>query len=455
MHVRLVALLLIVPAAFAADRIARPANGTNPVPGRKLALVIGIQNYSYAGQLGNPINDARALGDTLAQRGYDVTRLLNTDLAGLELGVENFMATVRKGDVVVFYYSGHGVQLGGDNYLLPTDFSASDEREAKDTAYPASRLINRLRSQQVRVSIVILDACRDNPFLRSRGGPKRGLAPIEPPAASGMYIAFAAAPGGVALDNPREPNGLFAKHLLVALDTPNLTIEQVFNEVRRRVHDESHGVQLPWTSSSMMGDFWIGEAFKAVELATRRSISPSQGISRSLESVSRALESAPSAPNYHVRATLRLRANDMAGAIKDLTNALGLDPSYLPARRERARAYILERDPLAALADVEICLRSDTNDSAVRYFAAVSYVLLEKYEDAWRQATQIIASEAAPADAYALRAAVNLSIARHSEAAEDCKKTLSLDPENRLAQEVRARLIRMKIPLSEPSPAIQ
>lgn len=244
---RLVLLLLTLTVAFAQRRdIALE-------PPQKLALVIGNGAYPKW-PLRNPANDARAVSQALTDIGFLATTAVDVSLPNLDRAISQFVAKVKQGDTVAFYYAGHGIQLEGENYLVPIDFDAKDETDAKYAAYAASRVQERIEKAGARVTLVVLDACRNNPFAATRST-SGGLAAMG--TGKGTLIAFATAPGKTADDNPKGNNGLFTTHLITALKEPGLTLDQVFNRVRERVHNASDGRQVPWTVSSVIGDVYL------------------------------------------------------------------------------------------------------------------------------------------------------------------------------------------------------
>jgi hypothetical protein len=236
--------------------------------GQKRALVVG--NIAYAAApLRNAANDARDIDASLTRLGF-VTGgpLLNASFRELAAAIDRFANSVKPGDTAFVYFAGHGVQIRGENYLIPIDFRANSEAEVKNRAYSATRLADRLSKSGADLVILVFDACRDNPF-RSSGGSRSGrsladspglaaMAVYEPAAApavratAGMLIQFATGSGRTADDNPRGGNGLFASHLLTALEQPGLTVEQIFSLVRQRVNDDSGGQQVPLTMSSVV-----------------------------------------------------------------------------------------------------------------------------------------------------------------------------------------------------------
>ncbi|MBL8175017.1 MAG: caspase family protein, partial [Bryobacterales bacterium] len=139
--------------------------------GRRLALIVGNEAYAKW-PLRNPVNDARAVEQALRELGFETEAVVNAGLKALEQGVDRFVAKVKAGDVAMFYYAGHGIQIDGENYLVPVDFDAKDEADAKYVSYSAARVQERMDRAGARLSIVVLDACRNNPFrtTRSAGG---------------------------------------------------------------------------------------------------------------------------------------------------------------------------------------------------------------------------------------------------------------------------------------------
>lgn len=220
---------------------------------QKLALVVGNGAYPKW-PLRNPANDARAVAQALTSVGFSTTSAIDVTLQNLDRTVSAFVAKIKQGDTVAFYYAGHGIQLEGENYLVPVDFDAKDEADAKYAAYAASRVQERIEKAGARVTLVVLDACRNNPFAATRST-SGGLAAMG--TGKGTLIAFATAPGKTADDNPNGNNGLFTTHFITAVQQPGLTIDQVFNRVRERVYNASGGKQVPWTVSSVIGEVYL------------------------------------------------------------------------------------------------------------------------------------------------------------------------------------------------------
>ena len=231
----------------------------------KVALVIGNSAYREA-PLRNAGNDANALTETLTELGFAVTKKLNLTQQDMENAIRQFGKDVRPNDVALFYYSGHGVQVDGVNYLLPVDVNIDAADEIKYKAVAADMILDKLEGTGSQLNLIILDACRNNPFKRVRSLDK-GLAVMSAP--TGTLIAYATAPGTTAADGDGS-NSPYTGHLLKVMRTPGLEIEKVFKQVRIAVVAETGGKQVPWESSSLTGDFMFVAPHNMVIQASQR-----------------------------------------------------------------------------------------------------------------------------------------------------------------------------------------
>lgn len=221
---------------------------------RQIALVIGNSAYKDA-PLDNPVNDARAIADTLAQLGFTVIKRENATLAETHLAVREFGDELIKGGVGLFYYAGHGMQIDGRNYLIPVDADIARDDEVAFKSIDANQILEKMETAKNKINIVILDACRNNPFARGLRSKQVGLAQMEAPA--GSIVAFATSPGAAALDGQGGKHGIYTQHLLDVMVQPHLKIEEVFKIVRARVRKTTIGRQTPWESTSLEGDFYF------------------------------------------------------------------------------------------------------------------------------------------------------------------------------------------------------
>ena len=230
-----------------------PASGQAPAA-RRLALVIGNAAYAEpAARLSYPVNDALAMTAMLEELGFTVTVETDADILAMERAADRFIGQVRSGDVALFYYSGHGIEVGGENYLAPVDFlSDYDVTKARRRSLAALEVQERMAEAGARVRLVILDACRDNPFERTKTLTRGGLTAMQ---GRGGLVAFAAEAGARALEPPGERNGLYTKHLLEALEEPDVPIRELLTRVRTAVHEASNERQTPATYDALVGDF--------------------------------------------------------------------------------------------------------------------------------------------------------------------------------------------------------
>jgi formylglycine-generating enzyme required for sulfatase activity len=222
----------------------------------RIALVIGNSDYA-SGPLPNPANDAKLIGDELTNLGFDVIARRNADQTAMKRAIQEFGARLEKAgpdSVGLFYYAGHGVQLNGRNYLIPTTARIEREGDVEIEAVSADWVIEQMRYARNRLNIVILDACRNNPFTRSMRSVDHGLATMDAPA--GILIAYSTAPGSVAADGTGR-NSPYTEALTHAMRDLHEPVEQVFKHVRVGVMSATSGKQVPWESSSLTGDFYF------------------------------------------------------------------------------------------------------------------------------------------------------------------------------------------------------
>jgi uncharacterized caspase-like protein len=226
---------------------------SKPAPGgeRRIALVIGNSAYKDS-PLRNPANDARAISEALSATGFTVTVIEDATQVTMRRAVRNFGDELARATVGLFYYAGHGMQVRGANYLIPVNADIEREDEVADQAVDANFILTKMDSAKNALNIMILDACRNNPFARSFRSSAKGLAQMDAP--SGTLISFATAPGSVASDGSGK-NGLYTEHFLQAMHAPGMPIEQVFKQVRIGVTRATKDQQIPWESSSLKGDF--------------------------------------------------------------------------------------------------------------------------------------------------------------------------------------------------------
>ena len=246
------ALLLIV--ALAVGVLA----SSSAMAEKRVALVIG--NGDYGSQpLSNPPNDATLMAETLRDVGFEVVEVINADGREMKKAVHTFSRTLSRAgsDAVGFvYYAGHGVQAQGENYMIPVDAQIEEAIDVELEGFPTSTLLSVLQNAGNRLNIVVMDACRNNPYKAATRSSGSGLARMDAP--SGTLIAYSTAPGKVAADG-RGKNSPYTRALSRAIKSPGAKVEDVFKSVRVAVMDRTNDAQVPWESSSLTGDFFFIE----------------------------------------------------------------------------------------------------------------------------------------------------------------------------------------------------
>ena len=236
---------------------------------RRTALIIGNSAYRQS-PLTNPVNDAQAMATMLGSLGFTVTKLENASKGQMADAIRQFGEAIKRGGVGLFYYAGHGLQVQGENFLLPVDANIEDMNHVAAQGVEAKKVLQEMSNARNQLNLVILDACRNNPFAqsasrglstqpgttdgRARADKPGGLAPME--ALVGTLIAFATAPDSVAADGTGK-NGVYTENLLRNLSEPGLKVEEVFKRTRFAVRQETGGRQVPWENTSLEGDFYF------------------------------------------------------------------------------------------------------------------------------------------------------------------------------------------------------
>jgi uncharacterized caspase-like protein len=240
----------VVLAMLAGSLLSAPAWAQT-----RLALVIGNSSYRSVTPLPNPVNDAKAVADDLRTAAFDVTQALDVSQADMRRAIKDFAAKVSaKGadTVALVYYAGHGVQVDGENFLVPVDAKITSEADIAKEAVRLADVMSALAAVPSKMRIVILDACRNNPFATTKQ--TRGLAIVDAP--TGSIVAYSTAPGTEATDGAGAHSPYTAAFIEMA-QQPRIQIEQLFKQVRLKVHEATKGQQTPWESSSLTSDFWF------------------------------------------------------------------------------------------------------------------------------------------------------------------------------------------------------
>ena len=276
----LVGMLFAVSVGTAAEaaRITELPGDNIGYDTERFALVIGNGNYDHIPDLDNTINDADAIAKSLQKVGFRVFHAQDMDRRGMNDAIEKFLAAVTPNSEAAIYYAGHGIELEGENYLLPTDIrklSPSQTRTLRQESIGLNQLLADLESRKARVNLIMLDACRDNPFPKENTrslGNTAGLGRVDPP--HGTVVLYAAAAGEKALDKLNDedpnPNGLFTRHLLELIEKPGLEIRPLIQELKERVYKQARATTLrtqrPSYYDGLIGKFYFRPKVAALTL---------------------------------------------------------------------------------------------------------------------------------------------------------------------------------------------
>ncbi|HNJ39791.1 MAG TPA: SUMF1/EgtB/PvdO family nonheme iron enzyme [Acidobacteriota bacterium] len=301
----------------------------------RLALVIGNGAYPSA-SLKNPINDADDMAQTLEKLGFEVLKGTNLPQREFLRLIATFGARLRGGGVGLFYFAGHGIQVGGENYMLPVDAQLETEADVDTYGINVNKVLKQIGSAGNQMNIVILDACRNNPYVnRNWRETTQGLAEVKAP--SGTIIGYATAPGATANDGNGR-NGLYTQELLAALPQMGIPIEQTFKMVLRQVREKSGGKQIPWISSALEGDFCFvengpGNAGKTDPVTVELEFWDRIKNSSSRKDFDLYLAEYPAglhAPLARLRLT-ELEPGGLPNSLKQITNRLGMEFVWIPS----------------------------------------------------------------------------------------------------------------------------
>ena len=228
---------------------------------KRIALVIGNSNYNDpVGHLKSPVNDAFAIAEELKKLNFSTVVKMNLTSAEIKKTIREFHSQLKQSNpsntIGLFYYAGHGLQVDGTNYIIPIDAVIKLPKDVERTCVPVDAALDAMQYANVTMSIMILDACRNNPFHGTEQSIAKGLAPPNP--AVGAFIAYATAPGSVVSD-PDATHGLYTQEIIKVLRVPGLSVERVFKKVRENVLGLSNGEQHTWDKSNLVSEFYFNK----------------------------------------------------------------------------------------------------------------------------------------------------------------------------------------------------
>lgn len=396
---------------------------------KRLALVVGNAGYQNGGTLKNPINDARAIASTLQNLGFEVLKYENVTQPQMKQAINAFGQKLRGYDVGMFYYAGHGIQSKGVNYMIPIEAQLENEEQVEFDCVAADRVLAFMETASTKVNIIIMDACRNNPFERSwhRSANGNGLAMMNAP--SGSLIAYATAPGRVASDGD-ESNGLYTSALLKYMRNANLTIEQVFKQVRNEVNEKSGGAQIPWETTSLTGeDFYLGAArkVKSDPINAEHINVEKSTITRNSNAVVSDADKAQ-AVVYTNQALINYEKYEYDKAIETLGKAINLDPNNAQAYYWRGNSYYGLKDYYKAIENLSVAIEIKPDYAEAYYWRGNANFGVKQDNDALDNFSKAIALKANYTDAYFWRGRTYYELLQDDNAMADFSKVLALNP---------------------------
>ena len=425
-----VSWLVLALSAGAWGQAPEPARGlaaqtpavAKTSPERRLALIIGNTKYQMK-PLVNPVNDAHTMEAVLKDLGFSTEVVLDTKKAQMARKIVDFVGRIGEGDTALLYYSGHGVQVSGENYLVPTDFHGADEIDLTSDSYRLLDALKRLAGSAAAFKFVFLDACRDNPFPGVQGDWKSGTAQVDL-ASRGFYIAFAASSDQEASDGKPGTNGVFTGLLAAELRAtkPGEKIEDVMVRVIAKIPKS----QTPWVYQNLSRSWFPrGERVESGE-GNPPPPPPPPPRTRHTEVASANIE----------LGHLRLRQSKFAEAEDLYTTAVENDDQSGAAYVSRGLARGLQGKLEDAIADYTRAIGLDRNDKIALFDRAMAYQRKGDSESAIRDLSAAIALDKNYATAYRSRGICYDARGEYDKAEPDLKRAVELNPKDTAALEI-------------------
>lgn len=373
--------------------------------GRKFALIIGNDNYSMS-PLKNAVRDAREMDKALQAAGFKTLLKENAKKSDMDRIVGEFLDKLGPDDTALFFYAGHGVQIENENFLVPVDFEAGGSiSSAKFSCFSLAQVYDELARRRAKRRIIILDACRSNP-VANKYSLEAGLARPQRDDLKESFIVYSTGPGQVAADNPDGKNSWFTESLSSLIAQPGLSLDEVFNRVKRQVSDETGGKQTPWVSSTLTSSFYFRPVVKqdagseftlsAKRMEDARRYEQAQEWDRAIELVNQVLAKKPGGaieeaaasrlPYLEARrdASAKFEASDFLGAASLYREALKRDPFAIEAAFEGVNSYLLA-DRLEDAVSLIESVRVRGTTEAIRKANAMLQELAPVFPEAGRQ----------------------------------------------------------------------
>jgi uncharacterized caspase-like protein len=457
------------------DRLLTLENAP-PHKAERRALLVGNNAYQRARPLQNAVKDARDIEAAVKTLGFSTTLVTDAKAAEMREALQKFSANLAPGDLAFFYYAGHGVQIDGVNYMAPIDISAASENDARRTGIDVAEAQSILQRSGAGLTIMAIDACRNNPLGNQQKGFLNGFAPMR--TGAGGLIAFSTGPGQTAADGTPGENGLYASFLLKVLSNP-LPVIGVFRRVRDLVFEASQGNQRPYVMEDVIGDYYLAAASPQIRPAQQAS--PDSPASRDAQEAinrgmrlyhqgdypaaaeafeqarrirptdayaynaaglanakqgkfqiaadlfSKAISINPAyAAAYTNRGLIYLSIPNYQLAVQDFSWTIDFDPSDPVALTQRGRAYLGMREYESAAADYRRALELYPDDFEAHHGLGIVYYRLNNLRESLTQLTAAIAGKSDFVEAYEDRARTYKALGMAPQADQDQQRAARL-----------------------------
>ena len=427
-----------------ADAAATGQQGKPGAPnGRRKALCFGINGYRHVAPLRNALNDSTDVAAALRDAQFEVETHPDLALDPMKQALTRFYGRVQEGDAAFVYYAGHGFQLEGGNFLAPADFRPSDETGARRETLQVETITELLSKSRPFLSVLVLDACRNNPFREKAPG----LAPVAP--VLGTMTMFAAGAGQTASDNPGGRNGLFTSRLLASMKA-QMPLQMMARKVRDDVFAASGERQRPYIQEDLIGDFFfqpVAAQEKPMDLKSPMADGIREYRSGNWEAAftafDKALRSDPE--NYHAAnaaGAALMQLGRRAQAVEYYNRAIQFNPAYVAAFVNRGLAYLTVPRYSSAVQDFNWAINEDVANPLLYQWRGQAYLGMRDYENALTDLNKALTLDSGSPESYRVRGRVLHRLSRFEDAARDLSTAIRLKNRFWQAYEDRAAVLR-------------